>query len=206
MPDIQNIIIWSIPVIFAITFHELAHGYVANIFGDGSAKMMGRITLNPLKHIDPVGTILVPLILYLTTGFVFGWARPVPVNFNALNNPKRDMIFVALAGPFANLIMAFIWLFFMFFIETYNLQPLSNMAVIGMQINLILMIFNLLPIPPLDGARIISGLLPNNLSYYYNRLEEYGLYVILGLLLLGVFDNIILPIVNVIFVAMLGLI
>lgn len=185
MNEIQTIIIYAIPVLFAITLHEFAHGFVALLCGDGSAKMMGRLTLNPLKHIDPVGTIAVPIILYFSIGFVFGWARPVPVNFNALNRPKIDMALVALAGPFANLLMSFGWLIAFYIAEKYSIKPLLMMAIIGIQINLLLMLFNLIPLPPLDGSKVVSSFLTENLSYYYNKLEQYSLYIIGGLIILS---------------------
>jgi Zn-dependent protease len=184
MNEIQTLIIYAIPVLFAITLHEFAHGFVALKNGDGSAKMLGRLTLNPIKHIDPIGTIAVPIVLYFSFGFVFGWAKPVPVNFDALRSKKIGTILVALAGPFANLLMSIFWLFVLFISEKYNLYPLITMAIVGIQVNLLLMIFNLIPLPPLDGSRVISVLLPGNLSYLYNRLENYSLYILGGLLIL----------------------
>ncbi|KAA0449704.1 MAG: site-2 protease family protein, partial [Candidatus Thioglobus sp.] len=165
MPDFQTLLIYAIPLIFAITVHEIAHGWVANLCGDGTAKMLGRLTLNPIKHIDPIGTIAVPAILYFTgSPFLFGWAKPVPINFNALKSPKQDMILVALAGPISNFIMAIFWLFLViFFINTQNSLGLE-MAKFGIIINLILGVFNLLPLPPLDGSRVVSALLPNKLA------------------------------------------
>jgi len=159
---------------------------------------MGRLTLNPIKHIDPVGTILVPAFLYFTAGFIFGWAKPVPVNFNALRSPKRDMLWVALAGPASNFIMAVMWLAALMLSINIGSQFLADMAQIGIQINLLLAVLNLLPLPPLDGGRIISSLLPNKLAYQYDQLEPYGLFILLGLLFLGVFQTIILPITKLI--------
>jgi len=198
MSDIQTILIYAIPVLFAITVHETAHGWTASQLGDHSAKMMGRLTLNPIKHIDPVGTILVPAFLYFTAGFIFGWAKPVPVNFNALRSPKRDMLWVALAGPASNFIMAVMWLVALMLSINIGSQFLADMAQIGIQINLLLAVLNLLPLPPLDGGRIISSLLPNKLAYQYDQLEPYGLFILLGLLFLGVFQTIILPITKLI--------
>jgi len=198
MSDIQTILIYAIPVLFAITVHETAHGWTASQLGDHSAKMMGRLTLNPIKHIDPVGTILVPAFLYFTAGFIFGWAKPVPVNFNALRSPKRDMLWVALAGPASNFIMAVMWLAALMLSINIGSQFLADMAQIGIQINLLLAVLNLLPLPPLDGGRIISSLLPNKLAYQYDQLEPYGLFILLGLLFLGVFQTIILPITKLI--------
>jgi len=158
--------------------------------------MMGRLTLNPIKHIDPVGTILVPALLYLSSaGFLFGWAKPVPINFNALRSPKKDMLWVALAGPGVNLLMAIGWLIIVAIANTLNIPFLVLMGGAGIFINLLLAIFNLLPIPPLDGGRVISSLLPGKLSYQYDQLEPYGLFILVGLLFLGVFQNIIWPIV-----------
>ncbi len=198
MSDIQTILIYAIPVLFAITVHETAHGWVASILGDHSAKMMGRLTLNPIKHIDPVGTILVPTLLYFTSGFIFGWAKPVPVNFNALRSPKKDMFWVAIAGPASNFVMTILWLGLILIAINLGSQFLADMAQVGIQINLLLAVLNLLPLPPLDGGRIVSSLLPGRLSYQYDQLEPYGLYILLGLLFLGIFQNVILPIVKII--------
>ncbi len=194
MIELQTFILWSIPILFAITLHEAAHGFVAEKLGDGSARMMGRITLNPIKHIDPIGTIALPIILYFTTGFVFGWAKPVPVNFNSLTPHKLGVILVAIAGPGANLLMVFLWLLVFKIADANHIQYLVTMANIGMQINIILMVFNLLPLPPLDGSRVLSVMLPNKISYLYNQLEQYGLYILIALLFLGIFDYLILPI------------
>jgi len=196
MTDIQTLLIWVIPVLFAITVHETAHGWVASKLGDHTARMMGRLTLNPIKHIDPVGTILVPTLLYLSSaGFLFGWAKPVPINFSALRSPKKDMLWVALAGPGVNLIMAIGWLIIVAIANTLNIPFLVLMGGAGIFVNLLLAIFNLLPIPPLDGGRVISSLLPGRLAYQYDQLEPYGLFILVGLLFLGVFQNIIWPIV-----------
>ena len=196
MIDIQTLLIWAIPVLFAITVHETAHGWVASKLGDHSARMMGRLTLNPIKHIDPVGTILVPALLYLSSaGFLFGWAKPVPINFSALRSPKKDMLWVALAGPGVNLLMAIGWLIIVAIANTLNIPFLEFMGGAGIFVNLLLAIFNLLPIPPLDGGRVISSLLPGRLAYQYDQLEPYGLFILVGLLFLGVFQNIIWPII-----------
>ena len=196
MIDIQTLLIYAIPVIFAITVHETAHGWIASVLGDHSAKMMGRLTLNPIKHIDLVGTIIVPAFLYFTSGFIFGWAKPVPVNFNALRSPRRDMLWVAVAGPASNFIMALLWLGVVFIAIDTGSQFLADMAQVGIQINLLLAVLNLLPLPPLDGGRVMSSLLPPKLSYQYDQLEPYGLFILLGLLFLGIFQTLILPIVK----------
>lgn len=173
-------VMFIIPTLFAITFHEAAHGYIAKIRGDNTAYLMGRVSLNPLKHIDPLGTIILPSLMFLLgTGFLFGWAKPVPVNFNQLKNPKWDTILVAIAGPLANFIMAIIWLMLWQHIPN---SGFNQMAYFGIILNLMLMVFNLLPIPPLDGSRIISAFLPNHTAIQYNRLERWGFLIILVLL------------------------
>jgi len=188
---VQTIAISALPVIFAITLHEAAHGYVAKLFGDNTAYALGRISLNPLRHIDMVGTIIVPLAILATSklfgsGILFGWAKPVPVDFSALRHPKRDMLWVAAAGPFANLLMAMLWAFVLklalIMPHSAFTLPLSLMAEVGIKANLVLMVLNLLPILPLDGGRIAVSLLPNRLAYSYSRLEPYGFPILLLLL------------------------
>lgn len=186
---IATLAIWALPVLLAITLHEAAHGYVARYFGDPTAEQAGRISLNPLRHIDPVGTIMIPgLILLLTGGgILFGWAKPVPVSFNRLRRPKADMLWVAAAGPFANLLMALGWAVLMRVAlgseaNTYTVAMLQ-MADAGLQINGVLMLLNLLPIPPLDGGRIAVSLLPHRLSWQFAKLEPYGLPILLAMLL-----------------------
>ena len=191
---IQKIAAYSIPIIFAITVHEAAHGYVARYFGDMTAQYLGRITLNPLKHIDPVGTIILP------GGILFGWAKPVPVNFSNLRNPKKNMMWVALAGPFSNLLMAIFWTFLyarLQFFPDSSILFLSAMALAGIQINLILMVLNMLPIPPLDGGKVAVSLLPYPWSSYVENLERYGLFIIIFLLFSGVLGNILFPVINI---------
>ncbi len=199
MPDFQTLLIYIIPLLFAITLHEAAHGWVASKLGDHTARMMGRVTLDPTKHIDPIGTIAIPLVLLLSSsGFIFGWAKPVPINFNALRNGKNGMIWVALAGPGANIFMAICWLFVMIIAINMNIAILIEMGRIGILVNCVLAVFNLLPIPPLDGSRVISALLPNRLAYQYNQLEQYGLYILLGLMFLGGFNYLVRPWVELI--------
>ncbi|MGH8715575.1 MAG: site-2 protease family protein, partial [Burkholderiales bacterium] len=186
---IQTIAIWALPVIFAITLHEAAHGYVAKHFGDLTAYAQGRISLNPLRHIDMTGTIIVPLALLLLSklfggsGIIFGWAKPVPVNFSGLRHPKRDMLWVAAAGPGANLLMALFWALVLKFAvsvpESSYALSMGLMGKAGIQINVVLMVLNLLPIPPLDGGRIAASLLPHSLSYRFSRIEPYGMFILL---------------------------
>lgn len=184
--------IWVIPVLFAIVLHEVAHGFIASLLGDNTAKSLGRLSLNPIKHIDMLGTIIVPSVLLFLGGVVFGWAKPVPVNFSALHKPKRDMALVAVAGPMANLLMAIFWLFVLK-IE-FN-EWLIAVAYAGIIINISLMVLNLLPILPLDGGRILVALLPNNLAYQFAQTERYGFFILVGLIALGWLGKIITPIV-----------
>lgn len=200
---ISTIAIWALPVLLAITLHEAAHGYVARHFGDPTAFQAGRITLNPFRHIDLVGTILVPgAILTLSTlfggaGVLFGWAKPVPVDFSRLRNPKADMLWVAAAGPFVNLLMALAWavLFKLTIVgpETSYTVPMMRMADAGMQINAVLMLLNLLPIPPLDGGRIAVSLLPHSLAWKFARLEPFGFPILLVLLFTGILADLLWP-------------
>ena len=197
MPDFQTLLIYIIPLLFAITLHEAAHGWAASKLGDHSARMMGRVTLNPVKHIDPVGTILVPLLLVImSVGFIFGWAKPVPINFRALKSQKSGMILVALAGPGANFLMAIGWVIVAIISINLNQPIFLKMAGIGIFFNILLAVFNLLPIPPLDGSRVISALLPGPLAYKYGQFEQYGFLILLGLMYIGGFQLVVLPIVN----------
>ena len=193
---IQSIILSIIPLLLGITLHEAAHGWAAKRFGDNTAFMLGRITLNPLKHIDPIGTVIMPIALWVLSGgtFTFGYAKPVPVNFNQLRNPKRDMVWVAFAGPAVNLIQAFIWGAIALIASGAGLtgsmgQFVYGMCQAGLWINMLLFVFNLLPLPPLDGGRIAVGLLPRQQSNLLARVEPYGFYIVLALLV----SNIIYP-------------
>lgn len=187
---IQTVAIYALPVLFAITVHEAAHGYAARYFGDNTAYMMGRITLNPVKHIDPVGTILMPLLLYFATSgaFLFGYAKPVPVNFGHLRNPKRDMVWVALAGPASNLVQAVGWaiLFTLLVGAGVSERFFLDMAKAGVLVNLVMWAFNLFPLPPLDGGRILVGLLPWKQGQWIARIEPFGFFIVMGLVIAGV--------------------
>ncbi|MFO1279476.1 MAG: site-2 protease family protein [Burkholderiaceae bacterium] len=187
---IQTILIYALPVLFAITVHEAAHGYAARHFGDNTAAMMGRITLNPVKHIDPVGTILMPLLLYFATAgnFLFGYAKPVPVRFGNLRNPKRDMIWVALAGPGANLAQAFGWMLLLYLLAGAGItEPFFlKMCQGGVLVNVVMFVFNLFPLPPLDGGRILVGLLPYRQAMLVSRVEPWGFFIVMALVVSGV--------------------
>ncbi|MBX6318088.1 site-2 protease family protein [Pigmentiphaga sp.] len=198
---IQTIAVYAIPLIFAITLHEAAHGYVARMFGDDTATQAGRVTLNPVKHIDPVGTLLVPAVILLTSkllggaGLLFGWAKPVPVDFGRLHRPKRDMLWVAAAGPGINLVMAIIWALGLKLMLGAGVDErfFVAMAIAGVQVNLMLMALNLLPIPPLDGGRIVFSLLPHSLAWKYSKLEPYGMPILLVLLMTGMLGFLVRP-------------
>lgn len=198
---IQTIAVYAIPVLFAITLHEAAHGYVARIYGDHTAAMMGRITLNPLKHIDPIGTIAVPLLILFTSKAVggppllFGWAKPVPVNFGNLRNPKRDMIPVAGAGPGVNLLMAIGWAILGKLLVTFGIDEKFFLAMCqaGVMVNIGLMALNLLPLPPLDGGRILVGLLPHNAAMAVARIEPFGIWILILLLVTGTLSFFVAP-------------
>ena len=198
--SLETALLAILPVVFAIVLHEAAHGYVARVFGDQTAWMLGRVTLNPLKHIDPIGTIAVPGLLLLTGApFLFGWAKPVPVNFGNLRNPKRDMIWVAAAGPGANFVMALLWALLAQAAAPsgpWASEGVFLMARIGISINLVLMVLNLLPIPPLDGGRIAVGLLPGRAASALARVEPYGFMVILVLLVTGLLSDLMRPFVS----------
>ena len=203
LSTVQFAAIAILPLLFGITLHEVAHGWMAKRLGDKTALMMGRLTLNPLKHIDPVGTILVPGLLMLAGGAIFGWAKPVPVTWQNLGNPKRDMALVALAGPMANLGMAFIWALIarlgilLSAVTPWASVPMILMGKVGIVLNLVLMILNLLPLPPLDGGRIMTSLLPGPLSYRFSRIEPYGFFILIALLMTGVLWKLLGPPVSV---------
>ena len=190
---IQTVLIYALPVLFAITVHEAAHGYAARHFGDNTAYALGRITLNPIKHIDPIGTILMPLMLYFATGgsFLFGYAKPVPVRFGNLRNPKRDMIWVALAGPGANLLQAVLWGVLLYVVIGMQVDErfFMEMCKAGMLVNVVMFVFNLFPLPPLDGGRILVGLLPYRQAEMVSRLEPYGFFIVMGLVIAGVLST-----------------
>ena len=197
---IQTIALAAIPVLFAITLHEAAHGYVARYFGDMTAYQQGRISLNPIKHIDPVGTVLLPLLTLWLGGLLFGWAKPVPVNFGALRNPKKDMLWVALAGPASNIFMALCWALFakiaLSFPDNYYYEPLLEMSMIGIKINVVLAVLNLLPLPPLDGGRIAISMLPHRQAYQLAKIEPYGMFILIFLAITPVLWWVLKPFVN----------
>lgn len=190
---IQTVAIYALPVLFAITIHEAAHGYVARYFGDNTAWTLGRVTLNPIKHIDPVGTILMPLLLYIATSgaFLFGYAKPVPVQFGNLRHPKRDMIWVALAGPGSNLIQALLWGMAFYFMQGAGVTEafFVKMCQAGILVNVVMFVFNLFPLPPLDGGRVLVGLLPYKQAMLVSRIEPWGFFVVMALVLAGVLST-----------------
>ncbi|MDB5748978.1 MAG: Peptidase [Massilia sp.] len=193
---IRNIAVYALPVLFAITLHEAAHAYAARHFGDNTAYAQGRMTLNPLVHVDLFGTIIIPIALYAMSGFVFGYAKPVPVQFGNLRNPKRDMAWVALAGPLANLVMAVMWLVFAVLLTALDVNEKFPHAVAraGLVTNLLIFAFNLFPLPPLDGGRVLTSMLPNRLAFKFAKIEPYGFFVLLALLYFGVLSFWVQPV------------
>ena len=190
---IQTIAIYALPVLFAITIHEAAHGYVARYFGDNTAWTLGRVTLNPIKHIDPIGTIVMPLMLYIATSgaFLFGYAKPVPVQFGNLRHPKRDMVWVALAGPVSNLVQALLWGIGLYFLQGAGVTEafFVKMCQAGILVNVVMFVFNLFPLPPLDGGRVLVGLLPYKPAMLVSRIEPWGFFVVMALVLAGVLST-----------------
>ena len=198
---VQKISIWVVPVVLGITVHEVAHGWIASKLGDKTAMMLGRLTLNPLKHIDPVGTILIPaLLLLMNAGFIFGYAKPVPITWQNLRQPKRDMALVAVAGPLSNFLMALGWavLIRLALLLGESGTALAYMGVAGITVNAILMILNLLPLPPLDGGRVVTGLLPGPWAYQFSRIEPYGFFILIGLLVTGLLGLVLWPLISLV--------
>jgi len=203
LTTIQIISAWILPILFAVIIHEVAHGYVAYLLGDKTASVLGRLTLNPIKHIDIFGTIIVPVaLLLLHTGIIMGWAKPVPVNYRNLHKPRRDMALVALAGPTANFLMAIAWAAFAkigFILLAHNFPgalAICTMSEAGISINLMLMVLNLIPVPPLDGSHVVASLLPKSIAIRYERIAPYGFFILLVLLYLGFISVIMSPIIN----------
>ena len=193
---IRNIAVYALPVLFAITLHEAAHAYAAKYFGDNTAYAAGRMSLNPINHIDPFGTVVIPVLLYLTTGFVFGYAKPVPIDFARLRHPKRDMAWVALAGPGANFVMALLWLVFaalLVFFQVNEPYP-HKVAQAGVLTNLLFFAFNLVPIPPLDGGRVLTSILPHRLAWKFAKIEPYGFFIVLALIYLKLLNFWVVPV------------
>lgn len=200
---IQKIAVWALPLIFAITLHEVAHGFVASWFGDQTARLSGRLTINPMKHIDLVGTIIVPLLMLTVGGFIFGWAKPVPVDPRNMRNPRIDMAFVALAGPLSNILMALFWGFIAKLAIWAGNQgyasvsvPLTYMGSAGIIINVVLAVLNFIPIPPLDGGTIILSILPRRAAYYYSMIEPFGFWILLILIFTNVLSLIMSPFID----------
>lgn len=194
MSLVQKICIWALPVLFAITLHEVAHGWAARALGDRTAEMLGRLSLNPLRHIDPMGTVVVPVLLLALGGFLFGWAKPVPIGVRNLRHPRRDMALVAVAGPLANGMMALAWGLLLKLALAMNATDgvwlgVRYMAMAGVMINLVLMVLNLLPLPPLDGGRVLSGLLPERYASVLDRIEPYGFFILIALMATGVLSQ-----------------
>lgn len=198
---IQTVAVYALPVLFAITLHEAAHAYAAKYFGDSTAYQMGRMSLNPIRHIDPFGTILIPVLLYFATSgaFLFGYAKPVPIDFGRLRKPKRDMAWVALAGPAANFLMALLWMTFSILLGVVQVNEVffARMAEAGVLVNLVMFAFNLFPIPPLDGGRILTSILPYKYAYKFAQIEPYGFFIVMALVMLKVLHFWLMPVMFV---------
>lgn len=194
---IQALAVYALPVIFAVTLHEAAHAYAAKYFGDNTAYAAGRMSMNPLRHIDPFGTILLPALMFAFTPFIFGYAKPVPIDFNRLRNPKKQMVWVALAGPAANFVMAFGWLLLAILLGAVHVNEAYPHAVAkaGIFVNMLMFVFNLLPIPPLDGGRILTGLLPHRMAYKFAKIEPYGFFIVIGLIVTKVLNYWFIPMI-----------
>lgn len=206
---LADLSVFVLPVLFAITLHEAAHAYVAKYFGDSTAFLQGRMSLNPAKHIDPFGTVVLPLLMYLSPiGFMIGYAKPVPVEWGNLRNPKRDMAFVALAGPAANLAIALMWMTLAIFLRYLHIDEpfFVKMAGIGVSFNLLIFAFNLFPIPPLDGGRILTSLLPHRYAYRFAQIEPYGFFIVLGLVFFKLLHYWVVPVMTVAEAALLLLV
>jgi Zn-dependent protease len=203
---IRTIAVYALPVLFAITLHEAAHAYAARYLGDSTAYMQGRMSLNPTRHIDPFGTIIIPILLYIATGgsFLFGYAKPVPIDYGNLRKPKRDMAWVALARPAANFVMALLWLIFAIFLAATGVQEVFfiRMAQAGVLTNLVMFAFNLFPIPPLDGGRVLTSMLPHRYAYKFAQIEPYGFFIVMGLVMLKVLYFWMVPVMSVAHVAL----
>jgi Zn-dependent protease len=198
---IQTIAVYALPVLFAITLHEAAHAYAARYLGDSTAYVQGRMSINPMKHIDPFGTIIIPILLYIATGgsFLFGYAKPVPIDYGNLRKPKRDMAWVALAGPASNFVMALLWMIFGILLAAAGVEEIFfiRMAEAGVLTNLVMFAFNLFPIPPLDGGRILTSVLPHRYAYKFAQIEPYGFFIVMGLVMLKVLYFWMLPVMSV---------
>lgn len=197
---IQTFAVYALPILFAITLHEACHAYAAKYFGDSTAYLQGRMSLNPVKHIDPIGTLLIPIVLYFVgSPFLFGYAKPVPVNFANLRKPKRDMAWVALAGPAANIVMALMWMMLAIFLSAWQAEEpfFMRMAQAGILTNLVIFAFNLFPVPPLDGGRVMSSILPSKYAYKFEQLEPYGFFIVLALVFLKVLHFWMIPVMSI---------
>jgi Zn-dependent protease len=197
---VQTFAVYALPILFAITLHEACHAYAARYLGDSTAYLQGRMTLNPVKHIDPIGTLLIPIVLYVVgSPFLFGYAKPVPVNYANLRKPKRDMAWVALAGPAANIVMALMWMTLAIFLTAWQAEEpfFMRMAQAGILTNLVIFAFNLFPVPPLDGGRVMTSILPSKYAYKFEQLEPYGFFIVLALVFLKVLHFWMVPLMSI---------